>query len=425
LEREYILPTIYTKETILVELSKAQLDQLQQGIANARTFDDLMGKDGVIKQLMKSSLENILSTEMDEHLGYEKHSIAGDNTGNSRNGTSKKNLKTSQGEIPIEIPRDRNGNFSPIIVGKHQRTIGDLQDKIISMYAKGMSTRDIQEHVEEIYGLQLSPTSISNITDSIITHMREWQTRPLESIYAITFFDAIYFKVREDGKVVNKAAYTCLSIDLEGRKEMLGIWIGQAESSRFWLTIFNELKNRGVGDILIACVDGLKGFSEAIETAFPKTEVQQCIIHQIRTSLKYISTKNQKEFLADLKPVYTAPTEENALVMLDALDEKWGKKYPLVIGSWRNNWVRLSTYFKYPKEVRTVIYTTNAVESLHRQFRKVTKAKSQFPNDEALTKMLYLSYRDIAKKWTMAIRNWAEIISQLSIFFKERLDGKL
>jgi transposase-like protein len=408
-----------------MELSKEQLEQLQKGIANAKTFDDLMGKDGVIKQLLKSSLENMLSVEMDEHLGYEKHSIAGDNTGNSRNGTSKKNLKTSQGEIPVEIPRDRNGNYSPIVISKHQRTIGDLQDKIISMYAKGMSTRDIQNHVEEIYGLQLSPTSISNITDNIIAHIREWQARPLESIYVITFFDAIYFKVREDGKVVNKAAYTCLSIDLEGHKEMLGIWIGQAESSRFWLTIFNELKNRGVSDILIACVDGLKGFSEAIETAFPKTEVQQCIIHQIRTSLKYIATKNQKEFLADLKPVYTAPTEENALIMLDALDEKWGKKYPLVIGSWRTNWVRLSTYFKYPQEVRTVIYTTNAVESLHRQFRKVTKAKSQFPNDEALTKMLYLSYRDIAKKWTMAIRNWAVIISQLSIFFKERLDGSL
>jgi len=408
-----------------MELSKEQIEQLQKGIANAKTFDDLMGKDGVIKQLLKTSLENMLSTEMNDHLGYEKHSIAGDNTGNSRNGTSKKTLKTSQGEIPVEIPRDRNGKYTPIVIGKHQRTIGDLEDKIISMYAKGMTTRDIQEHVEEIYGLQLSPTSISNITDNIIAHIREWQARPLESLYAIVFFDAIYFKVREDGKVVNKAAYTCLSIDLEGHKEMLGIWIGQAESSRYWLTIFNELKNRGVNDILIACVDGLKGFSEAIETAFPQTEVQQCIIHQIRTSLKYIASKNQKEFLADLKPVYAAPTEADAIIMLDALDEKWGKKYSIVIKSWRDNWSRLSTYFKYPQEVRTVIYTTNAVEALHRQFRKVTKAKSQFPNDEALTKMLYLSYRDISKKWTMAIRNWAVIISQLSIFFKERLDEHL
>jgi len=408
-----------------MELSKEQIEQLQKGIANAKTFDDLMGKDGVIKQLLKTSLENMLSTEMNDHLGYEKHSIAGDNTGNSRNGTSKKTLKTSQGEIPVEIPRDRNGKYTPIVIGKHQRTIGDLEDKIISMYAKGMTTRDIQEHVEEIYGLQLSPTSISNITDNIIAHIREWQARPLESLYAIVFFDAIYFKVREDGKVVNKAAYTCLSIDLEGHKEMLGVWIGQAESSRYWLTIFNELKNRGVNDILIACVDGLKGFSEAIETAFPQTEVQQCIIHQIRTSLKYIASKNQKEFLADLKPVYAAPTEADAIIMLDALDEKWGKKYSIVIKSWRDNWSRLSTYFKYPQEVRTVIYTTNAVEALHRQFRKVTKAKSQFPNDEALTKMLYLSYRDISKKWTMAIRNWAVIISQLSIFFKERLDEHL
>ena len=303
-----------------MELSKEQIEQLQKGIANAKTFDDLMGKDGVIKQLLKTSLENMLSTEMNDHLGYEKHSIAGDNTGNSRNGTSKKTLKTSQGEIPVEIPRDRNGKYTPIVIGKHQRTIGDLEDKIISMYAKGMTTRDIQEHVEEIYGLQLSPTSISNITDNIIAHIREWQARPLDSVYAIVFFDAIYFKVREDGKVVNKAAYTCLSIDLEGHKEMLGIWIGQAESSRYWLTIFNELKNRGVNDILIACVDGLKGFSEAIETAFPQTEVQQCIIHQIRTSLKYIASKNQKEFLADLKPVYAAPTEADTLIMLVALD---------------------------------------------------------------------------------------------------------
>jgi putative transposase len=408
-----------------MELSKEQLDQLQKDIANAKTYEDLMGKDGAIKKLLKSSLEQMLTAEMNEHLGYEKNSIAGNNSGNSRNGTSPKKLKTGQGEIPIDIPRDRNGKYSPIVVGKHQRTLGDLEDKIISMYAKGMTTRDIQDHVEEIYGLQISPTAVSNITDNIIGHIREWQARPLETVYAIVFFDAIYYKVREDGKVVNKAAYTCLSVDLAGHKEMLGIWIGQAESSRFWLTIFNELKNRGVSDILIACVDGLKGFAEAIETAFPQTEVQQCIIHQIRSSLKYIASKNQKEFMADLKPVYTAATEDEALANLDALEEKWGKKYSIVIKSWRDNWVKLSTYFKYPAEIRKIIYTTNAVEALHRQFRKVTKAKSLFPNDEALTKMIYLAYRDIAKKWTNSLQNWALVISQLSIFFKERLDGHL
>jgi putative transposase len=408
-----------------MELSKEQLDQLQKDIANAKTYDDLMGKEGAIKKLLKSSLEQMLTAEMNEHLGYEKHSVTGINSGNSRNGTSTKQVKTGQGGISVEIPRDRNGKYSPIVIGKHQRTLGDLEEKIISMYAKGMTTRDIQEHVEEIYGLQISPTAVSNITDNIIGHIHEWQARPLESVYAIVFFDAIYFKVREDGKVVNKAAYTCLSVDVEGRKDMLGIWIGQAESARFWLTIFNELKNRGVNDILIACVDGLKGFAEAIETAFPQTEVQQCIIHQIRSSLKYVASKNQKEFMTDLKPVYAAPSEDDALVHLDKLEEKWGKKYPLVIRSWRENWTRLSTYFKYPAEVRKIIYTTNAVEALHRQFRKVTKSKSLFPNDEALTKMLYLAYRDIAKKWTNSLQNWALVISQLSIFFKERLEGHL
>lgn len=408
-----------------MELTKEQLEQLQKDIANAKTYEDLMGKDGAIKKLLKSSLEQMLAAEMDEHLGYEKHSVAGINSGNSRNGTSPKRVKTGQGEIPLDIPRDRNGKYSPIVIGKHQRTLGDLEDKIISMYAKGMTTRDIQEHVEEIYGLQISPTAVSNITDTIIEHIHQWQSRPLESIYAIVFFDAIYYKVREDGKVVNKAAYTCLSVDLHGFKEMLGIWIGQAESSRFWLTIFNELKNRGVNDILITCVDGLKGFAEAIETAFPQTEVQQCILHQIRSSLKYVASKNQKEFMAELRQVYTATTEDDALVHLNALEEKWRQKYPLVIRSWRENWRKLSTYFKYPDEVRRIIYTTNAVEALHRQFRKVTKAKSLFPNDEALNKMLYLAYRDIAKTWNRPIGDWALVISQLSIFFKERLDGQL
>ncbi|MGE5316271.1 MAG: IS256 family transposase [Acidobacteriota bacterium] len=406
-------------------MTKEQLEQLQKDLAKAKTFEDLMGADGAIRKIMKLSMEHMLQSEMDEHVGYEKHSAAGDNSGNSRNGSSKKTLKTSQGEITIDIPRDRNGEFNPVAVGKHQRTLGDLEDKIISMYAKGMTTRDIQGHIEEIYALKLSPTSISNITDNIIGHIREWQARPLESVYSIVFFDAIYFKVREDSKVVNKAAYTCLAIDLEGHKDMLGIWIGQAESSRFWLSIFNELKNRGVSDILIACVDGLRGFTDAIESAFPQTEVQQCVIHQIRTSLKYVASKNQKEFLADLKPVYAAATEEDALIKLDDLEEKWGAKYPMVINSWRVNWTNLSTYFKYPPEIRKIIYTTNAVEALHRQFRKVTKSKSLFPNDEALTKMLYLAYRDISKKWTMAVQNWALVISQLSIFFKERLTEHL
>jgi putative transposase len=284
-----------------------------------------------------------------------------------------------------------------------------------------MTTRDIQSHVEEIYGIAVSATTISNITDSIIAHAKEWQSRPLARIYPIVFFDAIHYKVRQDGKVLSKAAYTCLSIDLEGRKDMLGLWVGEAEGANFWLGILTELRNRGVEDILISAVDGLKGFPEAIESVFPGCEVQQCIIHQIRNTIRYVASKNQKEFMKDLKTVYTSPTEEAAINQLNKLDEKWGKKYPYPIKSWRNNWNNLAVFFKYPQEIRTMIYTTNAVENLHRQFRKVTKNRALFPNDDSLTKMLYLAYKDISKKWTMPIRNWSFIFSQLSIKFEERL----
>ena len=404
-----------------MELTEEMIAQLQKDLANAKTFDDLMGKNGAIKKLLKNSLENMLEAEMTEHLGYEKHALEGNNSGNSRNGKSSKSIKSSQGEIDLAIPRDRKGKYEPIAVGKYQKTIGDLEDKIISMYAKGMSTRDIGSHIEDIYGLQLSAASISNITDAIIPMVREWQSRPLDPVYPIVFLDAVHFKVKEDSRVVTKAAYTCLGIDLQGQKDMFGIWIGQAESSKFWLGVLTELRNRGVKDILIACVDGLKGFTEAIESVFPKTAVQKCVIHQIRNSFKYIASKDQKPFMKDLKPVYAAPTEESALFELDNLEHKWGAKYPIVINSWRENWQYISTYFQYPQEIRTMIYTTNAVEALHRQFRKVTKAKTLFTNDEALTKMLYLAFKDIAKKWTMPVRNWAFVISHLSIMFNDRI----
>ena len=326
------------------------------------------------------------------------------------------------GEIDITIPWDRNGEFDPVLIKKYEKDLGKIEDKILSMYAKGMSTRDITSHIEDIYGFEISATSVSNITDKVIELVTEWQSRPLDQIYPIVYFDAIHYKVREDGKVITKACYTCLGINIDGRKDLLGIWINDSEGANFWLSVLTEMQNRGVLDILIVCVDGLKGFPEAIATVFPKSEIQVCVIHQIRNSLRYIASKNQKEFIKDLRLVYQASTKENAELQLGKLEKKWGDKYPLVINSWKKNWKNLSTYFKYHQYIRKIIYTTNIVEGLHRQFRKVTKSKSLFPNDEALTKMLFLAYQDIIKKWTKPINNWAFIISQFAIEYKERID---
>ena len=406
-----------------MKLTEEMIEQLKADLSKAKSYEDLMGKDGAIKKLLSNTLEQMLEAELTEHLGYEKHSPIGKNTGNSRNGKTHKTLKNDNGEIEITVPRDRNGEFDPVIVKKYERTIGPIEDKIISMYAKGMTTRDIQSHIQDLYGLDISPTLVSNITDKIVHLAVEWQNRPLENIYPIVFFDAIHYKVRDDSKkVISKAAYTCLAVDLEGRKDLLGLWISEAEGSNFWLNVLTELKNRGVKDILLASIDGLKGFPEAINAVFPNTEIQLCVIHQIRNTLKYVASKDQKEFMNELKEVYKAPTEEAALLNLDKLDKNWGKKYSLAIRSWRQNWNNLATFFKYPDEIRTVIYTTNSVEALHRQFRKVTKSKSLFPNDDALKKMLFLAYRDLSKKWTMPIQNWAIILSNFSIYFKERFD---
>jgi putative transposase len=405
-----------------MELTNEIFEQFKSDLAKAKNYDDLMGKDGAIKKLIAKSLEQMLESELTEHLGYEKHSPTGKNTGNSRNGKTHKTLKNDNGEIEITVPRDRNGEFDPVIVKKYERTIGPIEDKIISMYAKGMTVRDIQTHVQELYGLDVSATLISNITDKIVNTATEWQNRPLETMYPIVFFDAIHYKVKDETKrVISKAAYTCLGVDVNGRKDLLGLWVGEAEGANFWLSVFTELKNRGMHDVLVACVDGLKGFPEAINTVFPMAEIQLCIIHQIRNTLKYIASKDQKEFMKQLKPVYSAPTEEAALESLKMLEDTWAKKYPLALKSWRHNWNNLSTFFKYPEEIRTVIYTTNAVEAVHRQFRKVTKTRSLFPNDDALKKMLYLAYRDLSKKWTMPIRNWSIVISNFSIMFEERL----
>jgi putative transposase len=404
-----------------MKLEEKVLQQLQEDLKKCQTMDDLLGKDGAIKKLIKNAVEQMLQCEMTEHLGYEKHAAEGRNTGNSRNGVSPKSLKSDFGKLEIEVPRDRNGEFDPTVVKRNQTDLGFLDEKIISMYARGMTVRDIQGHLQEIYGIEVSPTFISKVTEKILSLVEEWQARPLCEVYPIIFLDAIHYKVRDNGRVVSKAAYTCLGIDQNGRKDFLGLWIGESEGANFWLSVLTELKNRGVQDILIACVDGLKGFPEAITTVFPGAEVQLCIIHQIRNSLRYISYKNQKEFMVDLKKVYTAPTEAKAEHELNNLADKWGQKYPLVINSWKRNWPNLSTYYKYPSEIRTIIYTTNAVENLHRQFRKVTKTRSAFPHDDALRKLLYLAYRDVAKKWTMPLRHWSAIISQLSLFFEGRL----
>lgn len=409
------------KEKLQMELTEEMIQQLKADLSKARTYQDLMGTNGAIKKLLKNAIEGMLDAELTQQLGYERYSPAGKNSGNSRNGKTRKTLKNDNGEIEITVPRDRNSEFDPLIVKKYDRTIGPIEDKIISMYAKGMTTRDIQSHIGEIYGIEISPMLVSNITEKIVETAIQWQNRILEPVYPIVFFDAIFYKVREDGKVKLKAAYSCLGINIEGKKDLLGLWVGETEGSNFWHGIITELRNRGVEDIFIACVDGLKGFPDAISGVFPQIEVQQCVIHLIRNTLKYIVNKDKKEFMTDLKSVYKASTEESALQALKMVEEKWGKKYPLALKSWRNNWANISVFFKYAEEIRRTIYTTNIVESLHRQFRKVTKNRSVFPNDDALKKMLYLAYRDLSKKWSKPVRDWTFSLTQLSIIFEERI----
>lgn len=390
-------------------------------MAKCKTMEDITGKNGLFKRMLKEITEQMLEAEMTEHLGYEKHSPEGRNSGNSRNGHTGKTVRTGFGEVPLETPRDRQGTFEPQLVKKGQSDITEFDEKIISMYAKGMTTRDIQEHVKDFYGVDISPTFVSNVTDKIIDLAAQWRARPLESLYPIVFFDAIYYKVRQDGRIVSKAAYTCLGIDQKGHKDVLGIWIGEKEGAHYWLGVLNELKNRGVEDILIACVDGLKGFPEAIAQVYPGAETQLCVVHLIRNSIKYVGSKYQKEFMRDLKQVYKAPSLESAEAALESLASKWGEKYPLAVRPWKANWANASTYFKYPDHIRKIVYTTNAVEALHRQLRKVTKNRSMFPNDEALAKMLYLAIKGVARKWTSPIRDWALTISQLAVFFEGRV----
>ena len=352
---------------------------------------------GLLKGLFKGTLEQMLEAEMDEHLGYEKHSVEGINSGNSRNGYGRKRLKTELGEAEIQVPRDRNGAFEPQVIEKRQTRTDDLENRILAMYAKGMTNRDIEDHLRDVYGVEASASLISRITDKIMPVVAEWQNRPLETVYPIVFLDGIIFKVRKDAKVINKCLYTVLGIGMDGRKEILGLWLSENESASFWTSVCNELKNRGVQDILIACRDNLSGFSAAIEAVFPKTEQQLCVIHQIRNSTKYVSYKDLKTLMADLKLVYGAPTLEDAEYKLEELREKWGKKYPQILKSWDANWTELTTYFKYPEEVRRLIYTTNAVEGFHRMLRKFTKTKTIYPTDDAVRKSVFLSVQEISK----------------------------
>ena len=376
----------------------------------------------LFKETIAEFMENGLDAELDDELGYSRYDYRNKNTDNSRNGHSSKTLRTSFGDVEVSVPRDRKGEFEPQLLKKNQTSISqDIEEKILSMYAKGMTTSDIEEHIRDIYGIDVSDTTVSRITDKILPVAKEWQQRPLEAVYAVVFMDAIHYHVRSEGRIIKKAVYIAIGIDQDGKKDVLGMWVGENESAKFWATVLNGLKNRGVEDIFIACTDNLTGFSSAIEAVFPKTEIQNCIIHQLRNSSKYVSYKDLKALMADLKAVYAAVDEESALTALDIFAENWDKKYPKISQSWRDNWANLSTYFKFPQEVRRLIYTTNTIEGFNRQLRKVTKSKSVFPTDDSLLKMLYLAMRDITKKWTGRIRDWSKIYAQLTIFFEERL----
>ena len=389
-----------------------------------KTGKPLSSSDGILAPLIKKIIEKALETELDEHLGYAKNGKSVD--GNYRNGSTAKTIRTSYGDIEIDSVRDRDGTYEPKTIKKRQSILNEeISNKIISLFGLGLSYIDIHTHLQELYTIDISPSTITEITNRILPEIKEWQNRPLDRIYPFIFMDAIFYKVREDGRVVNKAVYVVLGITQEGKKEILGIYFNESEGAKFWLSVLTDLSNRGVKDILIACIDNLKGFSESIESIFPNTEIQLCIIHQIRNSLKYVSYKDQKLLLKDLKRVYKANSKSEADQELESFCEKWDIKYPIVTKSWKSNWDNLSNYFKYTKKIRKVIYTTNIIESVNRQFRKTTKTKGAFPNEDSLRKILYLTIQNITKRWTQPFQNWPLIVSQLSIIFKDRLELEL
>lgn len=375
----------------------------------------------LLKDMFKDTLQEMLNAELDNELGYSKYNYREKETDNSRNGYSKKTVRSTLGDIELDIPRDRKGEFEPEIVKKNQKNVTGIEDQIISMYAKGMSTRDISSHLEDIYGIDASAEMISRITDKILPIAREWQNRPLDRKYVLVYMDAVHYSVREENRIVKKAVYVAIGLRTNGMKEVLGMWIGGNESAKYWLGVMNELRNRGVEDVLIFSIDGLSGFGEAISIVYPNAEIQRCIVHQIRYTTKFVSYKDLKPFVADLKEIYQASTLEAAEAGLQRLEEKWGDKYPNSVNSWKSNWPQLSTYFKYPPEIRKIIYTTNPIENFNRQLRKVTKAKGTFPTDDALFKSIYLAMMDATKKWTQRFRDWGQIMGQLSIYFEGRI----
>jgi putative transposase len=403
------------------EIKPELIDELLKGYEKP---EDIIGEQGLLKRLTKSVLERAMNAEMTHHLGYERHDPAGYNSGNSRNGSSRKTVKGEFGEIVVETPRDRNGTFEPQILPKRQTRFDGFDDKILSMYARGMSTREIQGHLQEMYGVEVSPALISEVTDAVVEEVKSWQSRPLEPIYGVLYLDALYVKMRHEGRVENRAVYVAIGIDLEGGKDVLGLWTSGHEGARFWLGVLTELKNRGVKDVLIACVDGLKGFPQAIETVFPETRVQLCIVHMVRASLSYVNWKERKLVAADLKMVYRAANERQANQELEEFQQKWGTKYQAIGKLWKQNWDHVTPFFDFPAEVRRLIYTTNAVESLHMSLRKIIKTRGSFPSEEAAVKLLYLALRNVSAKWE-TVQHWREALNQFEILWGERIRAAL
>lgn len=398
-------------------LTDKELELVSLLMQDCKSTSDIQSK---LKRLFAGTIEQMLEVEMDEHLGYEKHSVGGNNSGNSRNGYNHKNIISDYGESDIAIPRDRNGQFEPKVLEKWQTRTSEIEQKIMAMYAKGMSQRDIEDSLREIYGAEIPQTLISKITDKILPEVNEWQNRPLANIYPIIYFDGIVFKSRKDNQIVNKCVYTLLGIDMEGQKDILGIWISENESASFYASICSDLKKRGVEDIFIACHDNLKGLGDAINAVFPKTKQQLCIVHQVRNSAKFVSYKDRKPVCADLKKIYSSVNIDDAEYAKEEFREKWDKKYPSIMRSWDANWAELTTFFQYPGEIRKLIYTTNPVEGYHRMVRKFTKTKAIFPTDDSIRKVVYLSVKQISKKWTMPVRDWGMIYSQVMIYFEDR-----
>ncbi len=400
-------------------IRKEILDEL---IRDYKNPEDLLGENGVLKQLTKALLERAMAAELTHELGFERNDKSSlKENGNRRNGTSVKTVKFKHGEIELDIPRDRASEFEPVIIKKHQRRFDGFDDAILSLYSRGLSTRDIKAHLEEIYGVEISPDLISSVTEAVIEEVREWQSRPLEAVYPIVYLDALRVKIRYDGTVQNRCIYLAIGVKTDGKKETLGLWTAENEGAKFWLSVLTELSNRGIRDIFIACVDGLKGFTEAIESVFPQTITQLCIVHQIRNSLTYISYKDRKAVVSDLKPIYTAITEDEALFALELFGEKWNAIYPLIAKSWTANWQRINPMFALPKEIRRAVYTTNVIESLNYSLRKITKTRAAFPTEEAAIKLLYLGLQNASKKWTMPIQNWSLAMNQMAILFEGRM----